>query len=254
MFFRHSQRNPANLAASAIPCPQGLGHNVDMSIYRLVLLLLIFICNQLVAAESDLVLDTAERHARLQTQGLPGKVSIRIGKLDVSKLPPCTALEAYTPQGARMFGKTMVGVRCLGPNVWNVLVPLEISVTGSYVTTARAILAGKTIQNDDLHVLTGDISSLPTGIIADPANALGKTLRNSLAAGQLLRSDQLIAPLAIRQGQSVRIISKGPGFSVSGEGKALTNAAEGQNIQVRTNSGQTVSGIARSDGSVEIIF
>ena len=225
-----------------------------MSIYRLVLFALLFACNQLVAAESDQVLDTAERHARHQTQGLPGKVSIRIGKLDVTKLPPCTTHEAFTPQGARMLGKTTVGVRCLGPNAWSVLVPLEISVTGSYVTTARAILAGKAIQNDDLHVLTGDISSLPTGIIADPAYALGKTLRNSLAAGQLLRSDQLIAPLAIRQGQSVRIISKGQGFSVSGEGKALTNASEGQNIQVRTISGQTVSGVAHSDGSVEIIF
>jgi flagella basal body P-ring formation protein FlgA len=213
-----------------------------------------FACTQLVAAESDLVLDTAERHARLQTQGLPGKVSIRVGRLDVSRLPPCTAHEAYTPQGSRMLGKTTIGVRCLGPNVWNVLVPIEISVTGSYVTTARAILAGKAIQNEDLHVLSGDISNLPTGVVADPANALGKTLRNSLAAGQLLRSDQLISPLAIRQGQSVRIISKGPGFSVSGEGKALTNAAEGQNVQVRTTSGQTVSGTAHSDGSVEISF
>ena len=225
-----------------------------MSIYRLVLLALLFVCNPLVAAESDLVLDTAERHARLQTQGLPGKVSIRVGRLDVSKLPPCSAHEAYTPQGARMLGKTTVGVRCLGPNIWNVLVSIEISVTGNYVTTARPILAGKAIQNDDLHVLSGDIAHLPTGIVTDPVSALGKTLRNSLAAGQLLRSDQLISPIAIRQGQSVRIISKGPGFSVSGEGKALSNAAEGQNIQVRTSSGQTVSGTARSDGSVEISF
>jgi flagella basal body P-ring formation protein FlgA len=225
-----------------------------MSIYRLVLLVLLFACNPLVAAESDLVLDTVERHARLQTQGLHGKVSIRVGRLDVSRLPPCLAHEAYTPQGARMLGKTTVGVRCLAPNVWNILVPIEIAVTGNYVTTARPILAGKAIQTDDLHVLSGDIASLPTGIVADPANALGKTLRNSLAAGQLLRGDQLISPIAIRQGQSVRIISKGPGFSVSGEGKALTNAAEGQAVQVRTSSGQTVSGTARADGSVEISF
>jgi len=98
------------------------------------------------------------------------------------------------------------------------------------------------------------MSSLPTGVITDPASATGKTLRNSLGAGQPLRSDQLLAPLVIRQGQTVRVISKGPGFAVSSEGKAINNAAVGQIAQIRMNTGQTVSGIAQADGSVEISF
>jgi flagella basal body P-ring formation protein FlgA len=67
-----------------------------------------------------------------------------------------------------------------------------------------------------------------------------------------LRSDQLIAPWVVQQGQSVKMQSSGPGFSVSSEGKALNNAAAGQLVQVRTNSGQTVSGIARPGGIVEV--
>ena len=110
------------------------------------------------------------------------------------------------------------------------------------------------MQATDLTTLSGDMSSLPTGIVTDPANAIGKTLRNSLGAGQPLRSDQLLAPLVIRQGQTVRVISKGPGFAVSGEGKALNNAAVGQIAQIRMSSGQTVSGAAQADGSVEISF
>ena len=242
----------AILAAPPIPCQVGLVHNGSMLIYRFLILLFLLTCNLVSAAESDPILDTAERHARLQAQGLPGKINIRPGKIDASRLPPCTAFEAYTPPGARMMGKTSVGVRCLGPNIWNVLVPVEISVTGTYVTTARSILAGHTIQASDLHVLSGDVSSLPTGIIADPASAIGKTLRNSLAAGQLLRSDQLVSPTVIRQGQTVRVVSIGSGFSVSAEGKAISNAADGQIVQVRMNSGQTISGVARPDGSVEI--
>jgi hypothetical protein len=54
------------------------------------------------AAESDSVLDTAERFIRLQTQGMPGQVKLTMGKLDVSRLPPCSALEAFSPPGARM--------------------------------------------------------------------------------------------------------------------------------------------------------
>lgn len=206
------------------------------------------------AAETDVVIDTAERYARMQTQGMPGKVQITMGKLDVSRLPPCSAHEAFSPPGTRLSGKSHIGVRCLGPNIWSVLVPVQISVTGNYVTTSRPLGAGQAITAADLTVLSGDLSNLPTGVVIDPQNAVGKTLRNSLGAGQPLRADQLLAPLVIRQGQTVNVISKGPGFAVSAEGKAMNNAAEGQLAQVRMNSGQTLSGIARADGSVEISF
>ncbi len=220
----------------------------------LLLALALTLSPSLFSAEADLVLDTAERYLRLQTQGLPGKVTITMGKLDARRLPACTALEAFSPPGTRLSGRTHVGVRCLGPNIWSVLVPAQIAVTGNYVTTTRPLAAGQALQAGDLTTLSGDISSLPTGVITDPANAIGKTLRNSLGAGQPLRSDQLLAPLVIRQGQTVRVISKGPGFAVSSEGKAINNAAAGQIAQIRMNTGQTVSGIAQADGSVEISF
>lgn len=200
------------------------------------------------------IADVAERLVRQQTQGLPGKVQLSIGKIDVSRLPACSAHEAFLPPGTRLSGRTHVGVRCQGPNIWSVLVPVQISITGNYVTTARPLAAGQTITANDLIVSTGDLATLPAGVLSDLQSAVGKTLRNSLGTGQPLRSDQLLAPLVIRQGQSVRVVSQGGGFSVAAEGRALNNAAEGQVAQVRMTSGQTVSGIARSDGSVEISF
>lgn len=206
------------------------------------------------AAETDLVLDTAERYVRLQTQGMSGQVKITMGKLDVSRLPPCSAHEAFSPPGARLRGRSHVGVRCLGPNIWSVYVPVNISVIGNYVTTSRPLSAGQTLSATDLTTLSGDLTSQPTGVVIDPQKAIGKTLRNSLGAGQPLRTDQLLAPLVIRQGQTVNVISKGSGFTVSAEGKALNNAAEGQLAQIRMNSGQTLTGVANADGSVEISF
>jgi len=216
--------------------------------------LLLFAGRPLLAAETDAALDTAERFVRQQTQGIPGKTTITMGKLDTVRLPPCSAYEAFSPPGTRLSGRTHVGIRCLGPNIWSALVPVQITTTGTYVTTTRPLGAGQLIQVGDLAIMTGDLSSQPTGVITDPANAIGKTLRNSLGAGQALRGDQLLAPLVIQQGQSVRVISKGNGFAVSSEGKALNNAAAGQIAQIRMNSGQTVSGVAKSDGSIEIAF
>jgi len=225
-----------------------------MSIRLVTFLVLLATTSLLKAAENDVVFETAERYVRLQTQGSPGKVQITMGKLDVSRLPACTAHEAFAPPGTRLSGKTHVGVRCLGPNVWSVLVPVQISISGTYVTTARPLVAGQPITAADITTASGDLSNMPTGVLSDPQAAIGKTLRNSLGLGQPLRSDQLLAPLVIRQGQSVRVVSAGPGFAVSSEGKAMNNAAEGQVAQVRMNSGQTISGVARADGSVEISF
>jgi flagella basal body P-ring formation protein FlgA len=69
-----------------------------------------------------------------------------------------------------------------------------------------------------------------------------------------VRSDLLRTPFAVQQGQSVKLVSAGPGFRVTAEGRALVNASQGQVAQVRTASGQTVSGIAMGDGSVEVRF
>jgi len=221
------------------------------------LLLLLFAASlawPLQAADNEVVLDTAERFVRQQTQGLPGQVRITLGKTDVSRLPLCANYEAFAPPGTRLSGKTTIGVRCLAPNAWSVLVPVQIAVTGNYVATTRPLAAGQIVQAGDVAILSGDIGSLQSGVLTEPNNAIGKTLRNSLGAGQPVRNDQLLAPLVIRQGQSVRVISKGTGFAVSSEGKAINNASEGQVVQVRLGSGQTLSGVAQADGSVEIAF
>lgn len=203
-------------------------------------------------AEGDELLNTAERHLRLQTQGLPGKVDIQLNKPDTSRLPPCSAMEAFTPPGVKLMGKSYVGIRCLAPNAWSILVSAQISVIGTYLVTARSLMAGQHIQPGDLLVRQGDLSQLPTGLVGDLQQTVGKTLRISLGAGQPLRADALISPLVIKQNQTVRVLSRGAGFAVSAEGKALNNASEGQIVNVRMSSGQTVSGTAKADGSVEI--
>jgi flagella basal body P-ring formation protein FlgA len=134
------------------------------------------------------------------------------------------------------------------------MVSAQIAVTGNYVTTSRPLRAGQVIEAGDLILASGDIGNLPTGFIQDTNGAVGKTLRNSLSGGQILRSDQLTAPMVIRQGQTVKVLTVGSGFAVSAEGKAMANAALGQLVQVRMTSGQSVTGTARADGSVEIPF
>jgi flagella basal body P-ring formation protein FlgA len=206
-----------------------------------------------VLAQQNNLFSTLDDFIRAQTQGLPGKVAFTISQLDArTQLTPCNAFEPFVPQGGKLWGKTTVGVRCLGPSNWTIYVPVQVSITGNYLVAARNFQVGSSLTAADIVVRSGDLSTLPSSILTDPAQAIGKTVKNGVGSGQPLRSDQLIAPWAVQQGQSVKTVSNGPGFSVSSDGKALNNATEGQIVQVRTASGQTVSGVARTGGVVEV--
>lgn len=221
---------------------------------RLAALLLLSASPTFANAQNSLA-DTLDHYLRAQTQGLPGKVSYSIGQLDSrTQLSPCSAFEPFLPAGSRLWGKTTVGVRCLGPSAWTVYVPVQVTVSGNYVVTTRPMAAGQVLSAGDMVTRSGDLSALPATILTDQAQAVGKTVKNGISSGQPLRSDLLIAPWAVQQGQSVKLVSKGSGFSVSSEGKALNNASDGQIAQVRTGSGQTVSGIARTGGVVEVSY
>ena len=192
---------------------------------------------------------------RAQTAGLPGKVTYTIGHVDPRvALPACPALEMFLPAGAKLWGSTSIGVRCGGGTPWSIYVTAQVRVVGEYLATARPLPQGQVIGAADLAVQSGDLTQMPAGILTDPQQAVGKTLAANLGPGQPLRQDMLRAPLVVQQGQQVKVQSAGNGFTVSTEGKALNNANDGQVAQVRTASGQTISGIARAGGIVELRF
>ena len=196
-----------------------------------------------------------EDFVRAQTSGYAGRATFTLGKIDQRlAVPACAALEVFVPAGARLWGNSSVGVRCGAPTPWTLYVGVTVRVNGSYVAAGRTLAAGQTLTQADLSLVEGDLTQLSTPVVSDVAEAVGKTISAPLAPGQPLRSDVLRVTPVIVLGQTVKLVSQGPGFRVSADGKALGNAAAGQLAHVRTGSGQTVSGIARSDGSVEISF
>lgn len=230
-----------------------LSDNGNMKIFAALLLLLQ--CSLGIAASEpgNPALAAVEAYVLQQTQGHSGKVSVSAGPLDPRmRLPHCTSYQAYTPSGAKLLGNATVGLRCLAPSKWNIFVPVRITVESTYVATAAPLAAGKTLQYGDLIVLTGDLGSLPSGTLTDPVQAVGKTLKYSLSSGQALRQDQLSAPLVVQSGQSVTLIFNGQGFTATNEGRALNSGSEGQLIQVRTQSGLVVSGVAQANGTVQV--
>ena len=194
----------------------------------------------------------AENYLQAQSAGLPGKVTIKVGAVDPRlALAACPAPEAFQQPGARPWGKTTVGVRCTAP-VWSMFLQAQVNVIADYVTAAVPLAQGQPIDASQLATLQGDIAAMPNGIITDMAQAIGRTPTVSLPAGTPLRLDALKSKPVVQQNQAVRIVSRGENFSVSGEGKAIGNAGEGQIVQVRTPRGAIISGTARNGGIVEV--
>jgi flagella basal body P-ring formation protein FlgA len=197
-----------------------------------------------------------EDFLRVQTKGLPGRVSFSVSPMDPgNQLAPCPApLEAGQPPGTRAWGKTTVTVRCPIDGGWSVFVPVQVRIVAEYLVAARPLAQRQVLTDADLGRQSGDLSDLPAGTLTDPAQAVGRQTALAVAAGQPLRSDMLRQVLVVLQNQAVKVVSKGQGFQVANEGRALNNGVEGQVVQVRLGNGQVVSGIARNGGIVEVSY
>ncbi len=197
----------------------------------------------------------AEQYLQVQSAGLPGKASISVGALAPGmNLAACAAPEVFQQPGARAWGKTTVGVRCGAPTPWTVYIQAQVSVQAEYVAAALPLAQGQTIGAEQLVMVKGDLAALPNGVLTDMAQAVGRSSSMSLASGTPLRADQLRSKPVVQQGQAVRVVSSGAGFSVSREARAIGSAAEGQVVQVRTAGGAILSGLARTGGLVEVVF
>ncbi|MGV7209027.1 flagellar basal body P-ring formation chaperone FlgA [Oxalobacteraceae bacterium A2-2] len=192
---------------------------------------------------------------QVQTAGLPGEVKVAVGNVDSRmSLAACPAPEAFLMPGARAWGKTTVGVRCAAPSAWTVYIQATVSVTAEYVAAAVPLVQGQPIEASQLATLKGDLTMLPAGIATDVGQVVGRSATSSLAPGTPLRLDMLRSKPVVQSGQLVRLVSSGPGFSVSAEARAMGTAGDGQVVQVKTAAGQQISGIAKMGGLVEVAF
>lgn len=203
----------------------------------------------------------AEVFMREQTLTLPGRQEIKVGAVDKRLvLPECVKLEAFLPQGAQLVGNSMVGVRCpkqalatTRPGTtqgWTVFLPVQTKVNVDLLIVNKPLQQGQTLRAEDISMQNGEW--LQSGVLTDARLAIGKTLKYSLAAGQLLRRDMLREPFMITQGTPVQLQVEAAGLSIRSEGRALNNGIEGQLVQIRTASGRVVHGTARENGIVEV--
>lgn len=184
--------------------------------------------------------------------GADRRIEVEVGQLDPRlQLAPCARAEPFVPRGARLWGRSSIGVRCVDGASWSVLLPVTVKVFGTALVATGPLAPGGMPGPADFRLEEIDLTRHPGNLVSDPAVLEGKVLARGIAAGQALREDALKVPPVFAPGDPVRIIVQGEGFTIVGEGVAMGAAAEGQRLRVRTDNGRIVVGLVR-DRTVEI--
>lgn len=195
--------------------------------------------------------DTVSTFIKQQTADLDGKVAFSVEAIDPRLvLESCSKMEAFLPAGSQLIGRVSVGVRCLDAKGWRVFVPVQIKITRNLIISARPLSSGQMLSAED--IARQSTETMQDVGLTDEKRVLGKVLRYSISAGSIIRPEMLRASYTVKQGQSVQIVVRGGGFTLSNTGVALNNAGAGENVQVRLESGRVISGTATEAGSVQI--
>src|SRR5918993_5653986 len=105
----------------------------------------------------------------LEKQGLPhgGEVEIVVGEM-VSRLTlaPCARYEPFVPAGAKLWGRSSLGVRCVEGANWTVFVPVEIRVWSVVQVAARPIARGRPVTPDDVRLDRVDLTRISGSVLA----------------------------------------------------------------------------------------
>ncbi len=182
------------------------------------------------------------------------RFDVKLGTVDTQQLAPCRKTEPFMPTGARLWGRSSLGLRCVDGATWSVLMPVTVTVWGRAVVAATPLASGTVLQPQDLREQEVDLTREPAGLARDPQQLAGRTLTRNLNPGQTLRADMVRVTTVVQAGDPVRLKVTGSGFSVAAAGQALNSAGEGQPVRVRTELGKIVTGVAREGRQVDLTF
>lgn len=161
-------------------------------------------------------------------------------------------MEPYLPAGARLWGRTRLGLRCVdGPTRWNVFLPITVKAFGPAWVLAGNVGTGAVLSEQDAIEAEVDWAAEPAAIVANPKDWVGQTATRPLSAGQALRQNMVRAPDLFKAGSAVRVVVQGPGYAVTSSGQAMSAGAQGQNVRVRMANGRIIGGTVLEDGTIE---
>lgn len=182
------------------------------------------------------------------------RTEIRVGELDARlKLAPCDKVEPFLPVGAKLWGNTRVGLRCVqGPARWNVSMPATVKAYGQAWVVKGHVPPGSVLTQADVTEAEVDWAEESSAVLNDSAMWEGQVATRLLSTGQTLRHGMVKPAQVFQAGAQVRVVARGAGFEVSGDALALSAGILGQSARIRMDNGRVASGVVVDSRTVRI--
>ncbi len=213
-------------------------------------------CNSEEIQDNDEILAKAQEALEeqvLAAHGRPGEV--KMGRLDPRlRLAACSGnLEAFMPPGSRVLGNTTVGVRCNAAAGWTIYASARVSLYGEVLVTTRPLARGDQITEDMVRLVERDLATLSRGYYDDIQLAIGQLAKRSMGSNTVLNPLMIEAPMLVKRGERVTLITGKPGFMIRSSGQAMADGGSGDLIRIKSNgSKRVVEGRVISQGVVKV--
>lgn len=153
-----------------------------------------------------------------------------------------------TRKSSRVSAKAI----CTQPN-WTIFLSATVEQWQPIVLTSRALSKGTILGDSDIYLKTFDIKRLTSPYFTNPGELIGRAIKRSLAANQIISPNQVDKKLLIRKGDIVYIQANKGSMSVRMTGTAQQDGSLGEQIAVINNrSGKKVYGYVKSQGVISV--
>ena len=204
----------------------------------------------------DVIKQTIHDYLQDKTSQLSIQPKIKVGQLDSRlRLHACNKpLQAFTPDGSKLQGRTTVGVRCQGDQPWSIYVPATIAIYEEIVVTTTPLMRGHLVGTSDIQLEKREVGKMSgQHFIHDMDWAIGKVLKRPISAGKIIQSSYLEMPRLIKRGQMVTILAVTDGLVVKMSGKSMMDGVKGDLIQVQNpKTKRIINGTVTDSGEVRV--
>ena len=170
------------------------------------------------------------------------RIEIEMGRLDHRlKLAHCNSpLDTNLAAGSKFSGKTTVHVKCNSEVKWTVYINANIHLYKHVIHTAEPLEKGHILSKSDLISSEVDLNRVRYGYFTNTDSLAGKQLKRRLTQNKVIRVNYVKAQTLVKRGEIVNIVAENTGYSVKMSGKAMSNGAKGDRVQVKNLSSQRV--------------
>ncbi|MEH6356362.1 MAG: flagellar basal body P-ring formation chaperone FlgA [Marinobacter sp.] len=150
-------------------------------------------------------------------------------------------------------GQPSMLIECSGERPWRMYLGSTVDIRGPALVASRPLARGERLRADMVSLQTVVVNASRRGTIAEAQLIIGMEVRRPINSGSLITPNLLSAPDAVERGDHVMITASSGSFTVRSRGKALANAAIGEQVLVENlQSSRTIKGRVTAPGQVLI--